>query len=553
MEKHSIRQRFNFKENNSFICINNTTPKVLNFSKSPKTNVVGAYYEKKIPNNQKGYIKNNEKILLKKKPYINFNFNLIQNKNQNEKKIRTITPNVRLRDLVHKKYEENSMNNLKNDISFPDIKKYNNNSRNKSYNMLEDHNFNIHNKTGKNLNLDRQLKLIFVMKNKINELNKIIKEKNQEILELRINNNNVRNVSENKNLSNNIGDKKEMTNLTKDKANKLKKKNINKITICSKKNDETEKLNREIQNLNKIINNLGQKYKQEMEKNKEFSQKYNYIKNCTFGMGGPTIAYEDKIKNYENKIINLEEQIFQYKKQHEKNSKERIILNDEEYSNIQLCLNALIQINGIKEESILQNLSKNPIENTEKISNTLCRSLNISDNNVIMNFINDYIIKNKFNILNPITLEKLTENKISENDTYNYNREIVPFIQKKCRFYDYLLRGVIPMYFLRNIYKEYCFKNYKEEDKKEFYTIVYICKKNIYYNKNNFYLNSIYDMYYENLSYEEGEFKKNQKVVKEFIDSLMEETINKIHDKSYNINTKIQTNKYNYYDDDFII
>ena len=109
--------------------------------------------------------------------------------------------------------------------------------------------------------------------------------------------------------------------------------------------------------MNKIISSLDEKYQQEIKKNNEFNQKYNYIKNCTFGINVPTVQAEEKIKNYENKIIDLEEQIFQLKqKQNKKN--EIIVLSKDEYTNIQLCLNALIITYNIKEKDIMENINK---------------------------------------------------------------------------------------------------------------------------------------------------------------------------------------------------
>ena len=132
-----------------------------------------------------------------------------------------------------------------------------------------------------------------------------------------------------KNINNIIDNKIENKRMSKDKNNNINRNeynrfknnkkdnnNNNKLTPI-KKNSEIEKLNKEIQNLNKIISNLDEKYRQEIRKNNEFNQKYNYIKNCTFG-NVPTVQIDEKIRNYENKIINLEEQIFQYQQKEKK-------------------------------------------------------------------------------------------------------------------------------------------------------------------------------------------------------------------------------------------
>ena len=221
MENTSIKRDFKFRNNNSFIYINNT-PKILRFSKTP---IMGNLDKK----NLNKRVSNNEKILLKKKPYINFNFNLIQNKNMNNKKIRTITPNLKLREIVNKKFRENKYQNLNSLIKcqteLPDISNYNK-IQNKSYILTE-----INKKKDQNENLDKQLKLVFVMKNKINELNKIIKEKNREIInlkngELLLNNfNNFKPAEKDKNIS--------------------EEKNINSISTNIKKENKTISKERE--------------------------------------------------------------------------------------------------------------------------------------------------------------------------------------------------------------------------------------------------------------------------------------------------------------------
>ena len=176
MENESIKKKFKLKENNSFFCINNT-PKMLRLSAAPV--LISNKTKKNLqPINKLNNFDN--KNIFKKKPYINFNFNVIQNKNMNNKKIRTITPNLRLREIVNRQIRENKNLNFNNIIKckteLPDIFSLNPNN-NKSYIHTDS---NAKKKETAD-NMDRQLKLIFVMKNKINELNKIINEKNQEI------------------------------------------------------------------------------------------------------------------------------------------------------------------------------------------------------------------------------------------------------------------------------------------------------------------------------------------------------------------------------------
>ena len=178
MENDSIMKKLKLRENNSYFCINNT-PKMVRLSATPvlMSNITKKHIQ---PINKLNNYDN--KNVFKKKPYINFNFNVIQNKNMNNPKIRTITPNLRLREIVNKKIRENNnfnlnnFNNIKCKTELPDIFSINPN-HNKSYINTD---YNVKKKES-NENIDRQLKLIFVMKNKINELNKIVKEKNQEI------------------------------------------------------------------------------------------------------------------------------------------------------------------------------------------------------------------------------------------------------------------------------------------------------------------------------------------------------------------------------------
>ena len=561
MENQTIKHNFKFRNNNSFIYINNT-PKILRLSKTPI--ISNMKIDKKNINQKKLYT--NEKLHLKKKPFINFNFNLIQNRNLNNKKIRTITPNLRLRELVNQKFRENNIQNINNNCTteLPAIvqKNLNNNYQNKNYKSYNNTESNIKKKET-NDNINKQLKLIFVMKNKINELNKVIKNKNQEIISIKNNNNpnnneiiNQKNAEKekqiieekNKNINtNNIitENKKENKNISnKDKENNLRIKNLKNVNQNSNNNsrnkkrltpintrvNEAEKLCKEIQNLNKIINNLDEKYQQEIKKNKEANQKYNFIKNCTFGVNVPTVKIDEKIKNYENKIIDLEEQLFQFKQQENKKDKQKIILSNEEYSNIQMCLNALLVINNIKEENILNNIDIISFENTEKISTNICDLLNISDNHLISSFLNDYIIKNKKNVLFILTFDELFKYNIS-ND--NLNNNLISFIKERSISFDYKKRGNIPIYYLRHIYNEFCYKNKKQKNEQELFDIIYICKKRYV----NHLFNSINDIYYNNLISNEKEKKiendnindsiNDEKTVKNFIESILEEEFEK--------------------------
>ena len=577
MESRAIKQNYKFKNNNSFIYISNT-PKVLRFSKTPQN-----IDKKNIIQNQNKL--NNDKMLLKKNPYINFNFNLIQNKNMNQNKIRTITPNLKLREIVNKKFRENNNydigNIFKMRTELPDITRNNHNY----FHIRSYMNTEYSKKKESNEKIDRQLKLIFVMKNKINELNKVIKDKNKEILILKnyahLNNNNYnntinkikaekeKNINEEKNINNiyNINNEtKEKKNCFKDKENNLKKRNFqkeslnkNKLTrkltpiMGSKKNEEVDKLNKEIKNLNKIINDLDEKYQNEIKKNVEFNQKFTFMKNCTFGLNAPKVQIEERIKNYENKIIDLEEQLYQYK---QRETKEKIILSNEEYSNIKICLNALLLLNKINDKNILTSNEQITFENIEKISNNLCDLLKISNNNTINNFINDYIIKNTQNVLTALTFEELFLYNPPKDNYFNYN--LFSFIKERCIVYDYRKEGKVPIIYLRHLYNEFCYKNKKEKNEKEFFDIVYLCKKNI---KKSFH-NNVNDIYYDNLINNVSD----SFIVKNFIDSIMNEEIEKVRErekynnllKNKNINGNENNKSYNSnvndnFNDDFII
>ena len=553
MENESIKKKFKLKENNSFFCINNT-PKMLRLSAAPV--LISNKTKKNLqPINKLNNFDN--KNIFKKKPYINFNFNVIQNKNMNNKKIRTITPNLRLREIVNRQIRENKNLNFNNIIKckteLPDIFSINPN-HNKSYIHTDS---NAKKKETAD-NMDRQLKLIFVMKNKINELNKIINEKNQEINLLKNGENNYNTIKDiKKNNNNNLIDKKKNENLdikrvskernmninnnmnlVKTDNNKFKKiKNENKNIIKekdidkenSKINEITKKYNKtisnnnkEIQNLKKIITELEDKCQQEINKNKEMNQKYSFIRNCTFGLGGPQIQNEEKLREKENKIIKLEEELIQLQLKEEKEKKllekekknpEKILLSDEEYSNIQICLNALIKKFNINEENIMKGIDKVSLANIDKIANNICNLLKITNNKLISNFMNDYIITNSGN-LNSFVFKDLFKYDIFD-DNFIHN-DLSSFLKERSIIYDYKKKGKIPVEYLRHIYREFCFKNNKRESETEFFHVVYACKQHNY-------SSYLFDIFYDNLVIEDEE--KNEKAVKSFIDSILNEEL----------------------------
>ena len=553
MENESIKKKFKLKENNSFFCINNT-PKMLRLSAAPV--LISNKTKKNLqPINKLNNFDN--KNIFKKKPYINFNFNVIQNKNMNNKKIRTITPNLRLREIVNRQIRENKNLNFNNIIKckteLPDIFSINPN-HNKSYIHTDS---NAKKKETAD-NMDRQLKLIFVMKNKINELNKIINEKNQEINLLKNGENNYNTIKDiKKNNNNNLIDKKKNENLDIKRVSKERNMNINnnmnlvktdnnkfkkiknenkniikekdidkensKINEITKKYNETiSNNNKEIQNLKKKITELEDKCQQEINKNKEMNQKYNFIRNCTFGLGGPQIQNEEKLREKENKIIKLEEELIQLQLKEEKEKKllekekknpEKILLSDEEYSNIQICLNALIKKFNINEENIMKGIDKVSLANIDKIANNICNLLKITNNKLISNFMNDYIITNSGN-LNSFVFKDLFKYDIFD-DNFIHN-DLSSFLKERSIIYDYKKKGKIPVEYLRHIYREFCFKNNKRESETEFFHVVYACKQHNY-------SSYLFDIFYDNLVIEDEE--KNEKAVKSFIDSILNEEL----------------------------
>ena len=399
------------------------------------------------------------------------------------------------------------------------------------------------------------------MKNKINELNKIVKEKNQEINFLKnceinyntinINKKEKKNNIINKKSSENYDIKKENKNLSKGKNINMSNNNMNTIKaeytklkttkkenkdkikdnkennkideITKKYNETVLNNNKEIQNLKKMITDLEDKYQKELNKNKDMNQKYSFIRNCTFGLNTPQADYEKKLRERENKIIKLQEQIFQMqlneqKKKiviEDKNNKEKIILSDEEYFNIQICLNALIKKFNISEENIMKGINKISIDNIDKISNNICNLLKISHNKLICNFMNDYIIKNTENSY-PCTLKELIKYDIfDENFIHN---DLSSFLKERSIIYDYKKKGKIPIDYLRHIYKEFCFKNNRKENEKEFFHVIYTCKQHNY-------SSCLFDIFYDNLIIEDEE--KDEKAVKNFIESILKEEFDK--------------------------
>ena len=267
---------------------------------------------------------------------------------------------------------------------------------------------------------------------------------------------------------------------------------------------------------------MEDKCQQEINKNKEMNQKYSFIRNCTFGLSGPQLDYDKKLREKENKIIKLEEELIQLQLKEEKEKKllekekknpEKILLSDEEYSNIQICLNALIKKFNINEENIMKGIDKVSLANIDKIANNICNLLKITNNKLISNFMNDYIITNSGN-LNSFVFKDLFKYDIFD-DNFIHN-DLSSFLKERSIIYDYKKKGKIPVEYLRHIYREFCFKNNRRESETEFFHVVYACKQHNY-------SSYLFDIFYDNLVIEDEE--KNEKAVKSFIDSILNEEL----------------------------
>jgi len=175
----------------------------------------------------------------------------------------------------------------------------------------------------------------------------------------------------------------------------------------------------------------------------------------------------------------------------------------------------LIKKFNICEENIIKGINKISIDNIDKISNNICNLLKISHNKLICNFMNDYIIKNTENSY-PCTFKELIKYDIfDENFIHN---DLSSFLKERSIIYDYKKKGKIPIDYLRHIYKEFCFKNNRKESEKEFFHVVYTCKQHNY-------SSCLFDIFYNNLIIEDEE--KNEKAVKSFIESILNEEFEK--------------------------
>ena len=139
----------------------------------------------------------------------------------------------------------------------------------------------------------------------------------------------------------------------------------------------------------------------------------------------------------------------------------------------------------------------------------------------ISNFINDYFIKNA-KILNSTPFKELIKFKASKDDFINDS--LNSFIKERSIIYDYKKKGRISIYYLRHLYNEFCFKNNKKENEKEFFKIVYTCKKDNYSSR-------LFDIFYDNLIVNDNLNAQDEKVIRNFVDSIFD-----LEMKKYQIN-----------------
>ena len=219
------------------------------------------------------------------------------------------------------------------------------------------------------------------------------------------------------------------------------------------------------------------------------------------------------------------------------NDNTKLNLHEKEYNNIQLLLNILLLINNISEDILkekinqLQNI-KYDIQFSLNI-NELCQNLKISNRELIKQFVNDFLIK-----------DKKGENVLKELYKYQYNGgniggsidatwdEMRNKIFEKCENYDYKKKKTIPFHYLKHLYKEMCYEKKITFVEKNFFEVVYKCKEQ---QDNDIY--SLFDIFYENLI-EPQNNNKNINKEKEKKENEKEEELNNINKELNNINNE---------------
>ena len=214
-----------------------------------------------------------------------------------------------------------------------------------------------------------------------------------------------------------------------------------------------------------------------------------------------------------------------------------LILSEKEYKKIQFLLNIILILNGIKEEFIrdkiiqLENKKKDAQINSDL--NDLCQNLKISNKDLIKQFMNDFLIKEKKGLNALKALFKYNKTNLDENIDGESKKNIF----EKCITYDYKNKKTIPFNYFKHLYKENCHNKMKSFSEKQFFHIIYECKLQ---KNNNIY--SIFDIFYGNLKEDDSkknEQEKKEKIINEQKDNNSEKN-NLIN--SYEINNKDEIN-----------
>ena len=123
------------------------------------------------------------------------------------------------------------------------------------------------------------------------------------------------------------------------------------------------------------------------------------------------------------------------------NENNKIILTEKQYNNIQLLLNILLILNGISEDILSDKINKFQIkrnidkkekeDNLNSLVNEICKDLRINNKDLIKQFINDFMIKDKKgdNVLKELFKYKKTD--------VNFEIKTKKKIFEKCEIYDY--------------------------------------------------------------------------------------------------------------------
>ena len=338
--------------------------------------------------------------------------------------------------------------------------------------------------------------------------------------------------------------RKEIENL---KMQVNKNNNLNSEINSGVEKNEINKLKEEIKSLKINIENLSNKYQTELNNKNEIEEKYELLKNNikdNLQKQEKMQNYENKITQQENKIILLQEEINKIKNRklnitkeinfeiisHNKN---KLILSQKQYNDIQLLLNVLLDIHKIEKNNISNLMENNQSigDMTQEIIKKL--KLHNKDNDIIEQYINDLITKTKTENNNLVNeLENLFKYKYNNKNQKYYviNSKNKKIIYEKCKKYDYKNKHKIPFYYFKHLFKEICYKNKNPFAPIEFFNLLYECKTS---KENEIY--SLYDVFYENLK--DGENKENKlnieyklkypNLVKNFLDKIIKEAYDK--------------------------